>query len=171
VGNLEDRWDVPLAALENLRANGREELGHSFAVHGHRRGSGVERNTRRLLRTFEAASGRYGRPIDPADRCGPLDLPINATDGAEDDGGDAVDISLSRLDDPTPGTRRERLVDIAKLWECQGDRKFRPLVLMVSPDNTELQRIDGLEDVTSAKFQPEDVTASSSPVDLVEVNR
>jgi hypothetical protein len=123
--------------------------------------------TRRLLETFEAASGRYGRFIHPAGRCGPLDIPINAMDGGED----GVDISLSRLDDPTPGTRRERLADIAKLRNCQEDRNFRPLVLMVSPDDTELKQIDGLEDVTKGKFQPEDVTASSSPVEFVEVNR
>jgi hypothetical protein len=167
VNSLEERWDVPLAALENLRANGQEELAHSFAAHGHRRGSGVARNTRRLLETFEAASGRYGRFIHPAGRCGPLDIPINAMDGGED----GVDISLSRLDDPTPGTRRERLADIAKLRNCQEDRNFRPLVLMVSPDDTELKQIDGLEDVTKGRFQPEDVTASSSPVEFVEVNR
>ncbi|MDF9747958.1 hypothetical protein [Natrinema salsiterrestre] len=167
VDSLEDRWDVPLAALKNLRANGHEEVGHSFAVHGHRRGNGVARNTRRLLGTFDAATRRYGRSIDPADRCGPLDIPINATDGGEN----GVDISLSRLDDPTPGTRRKRLAEIAKLWDCQDDRSFKPLVLMVSPDNTGLRRIDGLEDVTNGKFQPEDVTASSSPVELVEVDR
>ncbi|WP_273836912.1 hypothetical protein [Halococcus sp. PRR34] len=167
VDSFEERWDVPLAAFENLRANGQEELGHSFAAHGHRRGSGVARNTKRLLQTFEAASGRYGRSIDLADRCGPLDIPINATDDDED----GVDISLSRLDDPTPGTRRKRLTDIARLWHCQEDRNFRPLVLMVSPDDTELKRIDGFEDVTKGKFQPEDVTASGSPVGLVEVDR
>lgn len=167
VGGLEDRWAVPLAALENLRANGQEELGHSFAAHGHRRGSGVARNTKRLLQTFDAASGRYGRSIDPAARCGPLDIPINAKDGGEN----GVDISLSRLDDPTPGRQRERLTDIAELWKSQVDRSFKPLVLMVSPDDTQLRRIDGLEDVTNGNFQPEDVTAISSPIELVEVNR
>lgn len=167
VGGLEERWDVPLAALENLRSNGQEELGHSFAVHGHRRGSGVAKNTYRLLRTFDAASGRYDRSIEPADRCKPLDIPINATDG-DDDG---VDISLSRLNDPTPGTRRKRLTDIAKLWKCQEGGNFKPLVLMDWPGDTELKQINGLEDVTNGKFQPEDVTASSSPVEFVEVNR
>lgn len=165
--SLEDRWDVPMAALENLRANGHEELGHSFAVHGHRRGSGVAKNTYRLLRTFDAASRRYNRSIEPADRCKPLDIPINATDGDQD----GVDISLSRLNDPTPGTRRKRLTDIAKLWECQDDRNFKSLVLMDWPGDTELKRIDGLEDVTNGQFQPEDVTTSSSPVEFVEVNR
>ena len=167
VDSLEDRWDVPMAALENLRANGHEELGHSFAVHGHRRGSGVAKNTYRLLRTFDAASRRYNRSIEPADRCKPLDIPINATDGDQD----GVDISLSRLNDPTPGTRRKRLTDIANLWECQDDRNFKSLVLMDWPGDTELKRIDGLEDVTNGQFQPEDVTASSSPVEFVEVNR
>ena len=167
VDGLEKRWDVPLAALENLRANRREELGHSFAAHGHRNGNSVATNTRRLLGTFDAAGGRYGRSIDPANQCGPLDIPINATDGGED----GVDISLSRLDDPTSGTRRKRLAEIAELWNYQGDRNFKPLVLMVSPDDTELRRIDGLEDVTKGTFQPEDVTASSSSVELVEVNR
>lgn len=166
VDGLKKRWDVPLAALENLRANDQEELEHSFAVHGHR-SSSVERNTRRLLHTFEAACRRYSRSIDPAERCGPLDIPVNATDG----GDEGVDISLSRLDDPTPGTRRERLTDLAKLWKYQENRNFKPLVLMHRPGNTELKQIDGLEDVTSGKFQPEDVTASSSPVKFVEVNR
>jgi len=167
VNSLDNRWDVPLAALEGLRANRREELGHSFATYKHRRGSGVARNTRRLLQTFEAASEKYGRSIDPADRCGPIDVPVNATDGD----GSGIDISLSRLDDPTPGTQRKRLADVAKLWNYQEGKNFRPLVLMVSPNNTELKRIDGLEDVTNGNFQPEDVTASSSPVEFVEVSR
>lgn len=167
VDSLEERWDLPMAALKNLRANGHEELGHSFAVHGHRRGSSVAKNTYRLLRTFDAASRIYDRSIEPAGRCKPLDIPINATDGDED----GVDISLSRLNDPTPGTRRKRLTDIAKLWEYQEGRNFKPLVLMDWPGDTELKRIDGLEDVTNGQFQPEDVTASSSPVEFVEVNR
>jgi len=72
LGSLEDRYDVPLAALKNLRAKEGEKLGHSFAVYGHRRGNSAERNSKRLLETFQAASGKYGRSIDPADRCGPL---------------------------------------------------------------------------------------------------
>jgi hypothetical protein len=167
VDSLEEKWDVPLAALENLRANEHEELGHSFAAHGHRRGSGVAKNTYQLLRTFDAASRKYDRSIEPADRCKPLDIPINATDCTDD----GVDISLSRLNDPTPGTRRKRLTDIAKLRKYQEDRSFKPLVLMDWPGDTELKRIDGLEDVTNGRFQPEDVTASSSPVEFVEVNR
>ena len=167
VDRLERKWDVPLAALKNLRANGDEELGHSFAAHGHRQGRGVAENTKRLLETFDAASGKYGRSIDPVDRCGPLDIPINAMDG-DDDG---VDISLSRLDDPTSGTRRQRLTDIARLRNYQEDRSFKPLVLMVSAIDTELKEIDGLEDVTNGKFEPENVTASGSPVEFVEVNQ
>lgn len=167
VEGLKKRWDVPLAALKNLRANGDEELGHSFAVHGHRYGRGVAENTKRLLETFDSASGKYGRSIDPVDRCGPLDIPINAMDG----GDDGVDISLSRLDDPTSGTRRQRLTDIAMLRNYQEDRSFKPLVLMVSAIDTELKEIDGLEDVTNGKFEPEDVTASGSPVKFVEVNQ
>jgi len=167
VNSLDTRWDVPLAALKNLRANGDEELGHSFAVHEHRRGNSVEKNSKRLLETFQAASDGYSRSLDPADRCGPLDIPINATD----DGERGVDISLSRLDDPTAGARRQRLTDIAKLWICQEERSFKPLVLMVSATETQLKGIDGLEDVTNGKVEPEDVTASSSQVEFVEVNR
>jgi hypothetical protein len=167
VEGLKKRWDVPLAALKNLRSNGNEELGHSFAVHGHRYGRGVAENTKRLLETFDSASGKYGRSIDPVDRCGPLDIPINAMDGSDD----GVDISLSRLDDPTSGTRRQRLTDIARLRNYQEDRSFKPLVLMVSAIDTELKEIDGLEDVTNGKFEPEDVTASGSPVEFVEVNQ
>lgn len=166
VGSLEDRWDVPLAGLKNLRANGQEQLGHSFAVHGHRNGSNVARNTRRLLQTFEASSRRYGRSIDPANQCEPLDIPINATD----DGENGVDISLSRLDDPTAGARRQRLTDIAKLWIRQ-DRHFKPLVLMVSASETQLNEIDGLNDVTNGEIKPEDVTASGSQVEFVGVNQ
>ena len=164
---LDTRWDVPLAALKNLQGNGDEELGHSFAVHEHRRGNSVEKNSRRLLETFQAASEGYGRSVDPAGRCGPLDIPINATDNGER----GVDISLSRLDDPTAGTRRQRLTDIAKLWIHQEQRNFKPLVLMVSAAETQLKGIDGLEDVTNGKVEPEDVTASGSQVKFVEVNR
>jgi len=167
VDSLETRWDVPLTALKNLQANGDEELGHSFAVHDHRRGDTVKRNSKRLLETFEAASGRYGRSVDPADQCGPRDLPINATDDEER----GVDISLSRLDDPTAGVRRQRLTDIAKLWVYQEERNFKPLVLMVSATETHLKGIDGLEDVTNGKIEPEDVTASSSQVEFVEVDQ
>lgn len=167
VGDLETRWDVPLAALENLRVNRQEELGHSFAAHGHRCGNGVARNTRRLLETFQAASGEYGRSIDPADQCGPTDIPINATDAGQP----GVDISLSRLDDPTAGTRRQRLTDIAKLWTRQKERNFKPLVLLVSTTRTQLKGIDGLEDVTNGKVKPEDVTASGSQINFGEVNR
>lgn len=167
VDSLDTRWDVPLAALKNLRANGHEELGHSFAVHEHRRGNSVERNSKRLLETFQAASGGYGRSVDPADRCGPLDVPINATDGGER----GVDISLSRLDDPTAGARRQRLTDIAKVWIRQEERNYKPLVLMVSATETQLKGIDGLEDVTNGKVEPEDVTASGSQVEFVEMNR
>lgn len=167
VNSLEERWDVPLAALKNLRANGQEELGHSFAAHGHRDGSSVAENTKLLLQTFEAANEEYGRSINPADRCGPLDIPINAIDSGEK----GVDLSLSLLYNPTQGERRKRLTDIAKLWDCQEDRNFRPLVLMDRPGDTELKRIDGLEDVTNGKFQPEDVTATSSPVEFVGVNQ
>jgi hypothetical protein len=164
--SLDTRWDVPLMALKNLRANGNEELEHSFAVHEHRRGNSVERNSKRLLETFQTASEGYGRSIDPADQCGPLDIPINATD----DGERGVDISLSRLDDPTAGARRQRLTDIAKLWIRQ-DRHFKPLVLMVSASETHLNEIDGLNDVTNGEIKPEDVTASGSQVEFVGVNQ
>ncbi|WP_135665712.1 hypothetical protein [Halorhabdus rudnickae] len=164
---LDTRWDVPLAALKNLRGNRDEELGHSFAVHEHRRGNSVEKNSKRLIETFQAASNGYDRSIDPADQCGPLDIPINATDNGER----GVDISLSRLDDPTAGARRQRLTDIAKLRISQEKRSFKPLVLMVSATETQLKGIDGLEDVTNGKVEPEDVTANGSQVEFVEVNR
>lgn len=167
VGSLNERWDVPVTALKNLRANGDEELAHSFAVHEHRRGDSVERNSKRLLETFQAASREYGNSIDPADQCRPLDIPINAID----DGERGVDISLSRLDDPTTGTRRRRLTDTAKLWTRQEERKFKPLVLMVSATETQLKEIDGLEDVTNGKVEPEDVTASGSQVEFAEVDQ
>jgi len=167
LGSLEDRYDVPLAALKNLRAKEGEKLGHSFAVYGHRRGNSAERNSKRLLETFQAASGKYGRSIDPADRCGPLDIPINAIDAGER----GVDISLSRLDDPTAGARRQHLTDIAKLWVRQEERSYKPLVLMVSAIETQLKEIDGLENVTNGKIEPEDVTASGSQVEFVEVNQ
>jgi len=43
--------------------------------------------------------------------------------------------------------------------------------LMVSAAETQLKGIDGLEDVTNGKVEPEDVTASGSQVKFVEVNR
>lgn len=167
MGSLEDRYDVPLAALETLRANEREQLEHSFVAHGHRKGNSVAENTRRVIKTFELASSQYTCSIKPADQCEPLDIPINATESGED----GIDISLSRLDIPTPGKRRKRLVEIVKLWNRQDNRKFKPLSLMVSSGEEELKEVDGLEDVTKGDLEPEEVTASSSSVNFVEVDQ
>jgi len=167
IDSLDTSWDVPMVALKNLRANGNEQLGHSFAVHEHRRGNSVERNSKRFLETFQAATEEYGRSVDPADRCGPLDLPVNATEEGER----GVDISLSRLDDPTAGSRRQRLTDITKLLKYQEGKSFKPLVLMVSATKTRLNRIDGLEDITNGKVEPEDITASGSQVEFEGVNQ
>lgn len=167
IDGIDTRYDVPLAALQNLRADRNERLGHAFVAHGHRRGRGVTERTQHLKETFKNATDEFGSRIEPTD-CGPTDLPINAVSETD---GDGLDICLSRLDSPTPGNEREWIADVVRWNQHQETRRFKPLVLTVSPGDVSLKRPDELEDVTNADVNPEDVTARNPPVELVEVDR
>lgn len=165
IDELESHWDVPLVAVETLQADGEEKLGHAFAAHEHRHSGSVRRNTKRVLEMFDVADNNTSRPIEPVDECSLTNLPINVI---SDDG---LDISLSRLDSPTPGDERRWLTDMRKWIRIQGEYNFKPFVLTVSAGTTQLKRPEGWEDVTSANGDPEDVAPGSPQVELAEVDQ
>ncbi len=164
VRSLDKRWNVPLVALKNHRAGRQEKLGHSFISHGHRYGDDTIYNTDKVLSTFDIATNESGYSIEPVKKCEPVELPINAT------ATDSLDISLSRLDDPTHSKERQWMADIVKWKKRREGHYFKPLVLTVSASGSTLKMPDGLEDVTNTIGDPEDVTAMSLPVELVEVD-